>query len=141
MALLFSDGCRFSLKMILIHSGCGECLRRRIEEFFSAYICYFVSMMVWGCVRPNGIRNLAICQQPLNAKCYPEILQENIWNSIELIHSDSARPYIFQKDSAACHTANHTKRFFKKKGFFSLSWTSQSPDLNAMKTFGNTSKT
>ena len=48
-----------------------------------------------------------------------ELLHENIWISLKLIYSDSATPFMFQKDNAASHTANYTK-MFRTEGYLSL---------------------
>ncbi len=41
-------------------------------------------------------------------------------------------PFIFQNDSAPCHTAKIYKEWFKYKGIDLLPWPGNSPDLNPM---------
>ena len=131
--VVFSDECRFGLKN---DSRTLRVWRMTSEaenpEFFQPSFKNSLSVMFWGCIGPNGIGRLVICDQKMNAAKYVSLLRENLPQSISAIYGDEDRPYIFQQDNAPPHRANITKNFCQQQGINLLPWPAQSPDLNVI---------
>ena len=47
-----------------------------------------VSVTVWGCIRPNSVRKLAICEWSVNFNYYQEILDRNLKKCVQMIFGD-----------------------------------------------------
>lgn len=129
--VIFSDECRFSL---VNDSGVQRVWRTACEadnpEFFVPAFAGGVSVMVWGCIGPNGVGNLALCERSVNSDYYIQILKENLPESIRKIYGNENQPFLFQQDNAPCHKAAQTCKFLKSNEILTLPWPSQSPDLN-----------
>ena len=91
--------------------------------------------MVWGCIGPNGVGNLLLCEKSVNSQYYIRILKENLPKSVRKIYGNENQPFIFQQDSAPCHKAAQTCSFLKSNRILQLPWPSQSPDLNIIENF------
>ena len=129
--VIFSDESRFCLQN---DSGVSRVWRTAGEAenplFFLPKFVNTVSVMVWGCIGPNGLGKLTVCERSVNSKYYQEILQQNLKESVEIIYGVQDHPFIFQQDNAPCHTAIATKNYLNRMGIMLLPWPSQSPDLN-----------
>ena len=86
--------------------------------------------MMWGCISADGVGELAVCEGRMNAQKYISVLTEHLQPSIFKLFPEDNPNYIFQQDSAPCHTAHVVKKFFTDSGVPVLDWPSQSPDLN-----------
>ena len=102
--VVFSDGSCFGLKN---DSGVLRVWRTTNEasnpQFFLPTFANMVSVMVWGCIGPNGVGKLAICERSVNSKYYQEILENNLKPSVEMIYGERERPFIFQQDTVMHH--------------------------------------
>lgn len=86
--------------------------------------------MVWGCMGANGVGEIHLCEGRMNAEKYIAVLAENLEASLCKIFDSDSPQYIFQQDSAPCHTARSVKTWFEANSVPVLEWPSQSPDLN-----------
>ncbi len=84
-------------------------------------------IMVWGCISQKGVGNLIFVTGNIDSAKYINILANNLKDSADKM---GLSPYIFQQDSAPCHTSKMTREFFEREGIELLEWASQSPDLN-----------
>lgn len=88
-----------------------------------------LSIMCWGAISASGRAGLSPVERgvKINAKKYISILQEKL-----PIHMAIKNCSIFQQDSAPCHTAKLTKKWFLENEISVLEWPSNSPDLNVI---------
>ena len=86
--------------------------------------------MVWGCIGPNSVGNVVVCEKSVNSDYYIQILKENLPESVRKIYGDENQPFLFQQDNAPCQKSAQTCNFLKSNGILTLPWPSQSPDLN-----------
>ena len=129
--VVFSDECRFGLRN---DSGVLRVWRSSQEasnpEFFQPTFSNSVSVMVWGCIGPNRVGRLVVCERSVNSEYYCQILQDNLFQSMIRIYRNRNKPFIFQQDNATPHTSEYTRIFFGLRQVLVLPWPSQSPDLN-----------
>ena len=111
--VVFSDECRFGLRN---DSGVLRVWRSSQEasnpEFFQPTFSNSVSVMVWGCIGPNRVGQLVVCERSVNSEYYCQILQDNLFQSVTRIYRNRNKPFIFQQDSATTHTSEYTRIFF-----------------------------
>ena len=69
------------------------------------------SVMVWGCVAYHVVGELVIVKESVNARVYVDILESNLFQSVENIYGDRETPIVFQHDNAPAHTARLTQRW------------------------------
>ena len=86
--------------------------------------------MVWGCIGPNGVGNLALYEKSVKSEYYIQILKGNLPGSVRKIYGNENQPFIFQQDNAPCQNAAQACNFLKTNGILQLPWPSQIPDLN-----------
>lgn len=98
--------------------------------FFCPKVSNSLSVMVWGCVGPNGVGRLVVCEQCLDPNYYIEILKKNLKASVEMIHGHPSHPFIFQQDNAPCHSSQKTIKYLHDENILLLPWPAQSPDIN-----------
>ena len=67
--------------------------------------------MIWGCFNDTQVGNLTIIDGKLTAAKYIELLNENLFQSIEKFGVD--RAYVFQYDNDSKHTAKIVNKFFE----------------------------
>jgi len=110
--VIFSDECRFSL---VNDSGVQRVWRTACEadnpEFFVPAFAGGVSVMVWGCIGPNGVGNLALCERSVNSDYYIQILKENLPESIRKIYGNENQPFSSNK------TMLHATKLLKHANF------------------------
>ena len=66
-------------------------------------------MMFWGCIGPNGIGKLVVCDRTIKAEKYVSLLHDNFSANVESMFETADRPFIFQQDNAHRHRAAYTK--------------------------------
>ena len=88
--------------------------------------------MVWGCIGPNGVGHLVVCEQSLGSEYYIKILKNNLKASIEIIHRYPSHAFIFHQDNAPCHSSKKTKKYLQDENILLLPWPAQSPDINIL---------
>ena len=84
--------------------------------------------MVWGCFNNENLGKLTFIDGVLTAAKYINILEENLFPSIEKFRLNNK--FIFQHDNDPKHTAKIVQNFIGEKNISLLSWPPQSPDLN-----------
>ena len=88
------------------------------------------NVMIWSCMSADSVDRIQVIDGILNGKKYIEtVLEPKLITSITDIFPNKA-PFIFQQDSAPCHTAKICKGWFKNKGIDILPWPGDSSDLN-----------
>ena len=87
-----------------------------------------LSIMIWGCFSRKGLGLLWIVDQSITGDKYVEILEQALIPSINLL--SEGNEVTFQQDNAPAHTAKKVKDFLQDKGISSVTWPSNSPDLN-----------
>ena len=88
------------------------------------------SVMVWGAISVNGRCGLKIFDKgvKVNAAEYIKVLDTKV-----KVHMTVSGTTLFQQDSAPCHMARVTKRWFTDNAVDLLpDWPSNSPDLNVI---------
>eukprot|EP00795_Rhopilema_esculentum_P003544 gene3544-2031_t len=116
--------------MTLKHLEFGEQQQSENPEFFQPSFKNALSGMFWGCVGPNSVGKLVVCNGNINGKKYVSLLKKNLPDPVKMINGCKARPCIFQQDNALPHTAKTTKKFFPLHDINILPWPAQSSDLN-----------
>lgn len=94
-----------------------ECLKRSVK--------LNTSVMIWGCMSAEGLGKLCILTGRVNSEVYMEVLEHFMLPS-----SEFEDDFIFQQDSASCHTSKRTIAWLKENEIKLLPWPSNSPDLN-----------
>lgn len=122
-------------KISLFGSDGRKYVRRRVGEelhpdCIEATTKNPTNVMIWACMSADGVGRIQVIDGILNAKKYiATILEPKLIPSIMDLFPNKA-PFIFQQDSAPCHTAKICKEWFKNKGIHILPWPGNSPDLN-----------
>lgn len=122
-------------KISLFGSDGRKYVRRRVGEALhpdciEATTKNPTSVMIWACMSADGVGRIQVIDGILNAKKYIEtVLEPKLIPSIRDLFPNKA-PFIFQQDSAPCHTAKVCKAWFQNKGIDILPWPGNSPDLN-----------
>lgn len=97
----------------------ANCLKRTVK--------FSTSIMVWGCFSVHGLGKLCILKGSVNSEAYKAVLDNfMIPASEDLFEGD----FIFQQDSASCHTSKTTMSWLKNNNIQLLPWPVNSPDLN-----------
>jgi transposase len=87
------------------------------------------SLMVWGCMTPQGVGHICKIDGRMDAEQYTNILQANFLRTVEDYGLDKAN-LIFQQDNDPKHTSKKASKWFKQNKVNVLKWPAQSPDLN-----------
>lgn len=80
----------------------------------------------------KGLGTLKFIEGTVNAEKYQDILHTALLPSIPKLYSNE--DFVFQQDSASCHTAKSTKKWFGNSNIKMLSHPASSPDLNPIDT-------
>ena len=86
-----------------------------MSYFFTPTFSSYLSVMVCGCIGPNGVARLVVCDRSIDSDYYNEILQKNLKPSVEKIYGDQDYPFIFQQDNAPCHASKKTLDYLNQK--------------------------
>uniref|UniRef100_A0A4W6EFN8 Tc1-like transposase DDE domain-containing protein n=1 Tax=Lates calcarifer TaxID=8187 RepID=A0A4W6EFN8_LATCA len=117
---------------------CDRTVRNRLKEMGFTYrkkTCKFPqSLMIWGCMSGKGTGEMAVITSSINAQVYVDILDTFLIPSIERAFGDDE--IIFQNDNASCHRAKTVNTFLEKRHIRSMSWPTNSPDLNPIENLG-----
>jgi transposase len=87
------------------------------------------SLMIWGCMTPQGVGFMCKIDGTMNGELYREILDDNLMDTLKYYHIPRDK-FIFQQDNDPKHTAKLTWEWFKDHKIKVLDWPAQSPDLN-----------
>ena len=79
------------------------------QRFFQPTFKNAVSVMFWGCIRPNGVSRLVLCNERMNAIRYVSLYQENLSESFCDIYGNQGRDFVFQQDNALPHRTTLTQ--------------------------------
>jgi hypothetical protein len=87
------------------------------------------SLMVWGCMTPQGVGYMCKIDGKMDGELYTSILQDELLETVEFYGLDRAN-LIFQQDNDPKHTSHKASKWFKQNNINVLKWPAQSPDLN-----------
>ena len=87
------------------------------------------SLMVWGCMTPQGVGYMCRIDGRMDAELYTSILQDDFLKTVEFYELDRA-DLIFQQDNDPKHTSKLASKWFQDNNINVLKWPAQSPDLN-----------
>lgn len=115
------------------HSHQRQVWRKKGEEFKPNNTIPTVkfgggNIMVWGCFSSSGTGKIHIIKERMNSAIYREILEENLFESVEMLNL--GQDWIFQQDNDPKHRAKLTQKWLVEHNINVLPWPSQSPDLN-----------
>ncbi|CAH2008232.1 unnamed protein product [Acanthoscelides obtectus] len=113
-AIQWSDEARF------------ECLNRKVK--------FPASIMVWGSISSKGVGKLHFIDGNVDTNKYLAILEESLLPVMEECLT-SGQDFVFQQDSAACHTSKKAIKWMEENNVPLLKWVSSSPDLSPIETF------
>lgn len=110
-----------------------ETVRRRSGEEFHPQclkktIKFPQKIMVWGAISIHGTSRLHVVEGTMNSEKYIRVLETRLLPQIRDWFGDSQ--WIFQQDSAPCHTAKSVKKWFQENDVTVLPWPGNSPDMN-----------
>lgn len=110
--------------------------RRPGEEFhkdcLQKTVKFPTKIMVWGAISVHGTSRLHIVEGMMDQNKYINVLEKRLLPQIDEWYPD--KDFIFQQDSAPCHTAKKVKAWFTKKNIRVLKWPGNSPDMNPIET-------
>ena len=72
--------------------------------FYHPTVSNSLSVIVCGCIGPNGVGHLVVCERNLGSDYYIETLKNNLRASVEMIHGYPSHAFSFQQDHAPCHS-------------------------------------
>lgn len=88
------------------------------------------SVMIWACMSADAVGRLHVIDGTLNSRKYIDtILKPRLVPSIRDLFPNNVR-FLYQQDSAPCHTARICKQWFTENNIALLGWPGNSPDLN-----------
>ena len=87
------------------------------------------SLMVWGCMTPQGVGYMCKIDGRMDAELYTSILQDEFLETVEFYGLDREN-LILQQDNDPKHTSRLASKWFKDNNINVLKWPAQSPDLN-----------
>jgi hypothetical protein len=110
-----------------------QTVRRRpgeefLQECLHKTVKHSQKIMVWGAISVHGTSRLSIVEGTMNQYKYIEVLETKLLRQTREWFAET--PWIFQQDSAPCHTARSVKTWFADNGIQLLSWPGNSPDMN-----------
>jgi hypothetical protein len=87
------------------------------------------SIMIWGCMTSRGVGWMCRLDGGMDSEIYVGILKDELQHSMNYFFEDTADA-TFQHDNDPKHTSKKAKQFLSKQRYKTMSWPSQSPDLN-----------
>jgi transposase len=85
-------------------------------------------IMVWSCISKFGFHDLVRLEGSVDALKYLSVLHDYLLPTTQQYFDN--RPYLFQQDNAAIHTARIVSDFFQQHNVNVVEWPANSPDLN-----------
>lgn len=86
-------------------------------------------IMMWGCMTAKGPGFATKIDSTMDQHLYKQILEDELMDTIEYYEFDEKK-VIFQQDNDPKHTAKSVKEWLRDQEFKTMTWPSQSPDLN-----------
>ena len=129
--IVFSDECRFNLSF---NDGRVRVWRHVNTAYEPRNLTLTnrnaLSIMVWGCIGYYGVGNLVLVDGNLDNFQYREILDTNLFSSVENIFGYREHPFVFMDDNATPHRARALQDWLFQQGVTRMDWPPQSPDAN-----------
>jgi len=113
------------------------CLKRHREHLSNCVISKTLkhivgSIMVYGCMSWEGVREFTVIEGKLNNMHYHNILHDNL--SMIVMNSQlEVEEWVFQHGNNPKHIRRSTNKWFIDPTITILSWNPQSPDMNLVK--------
>lgn len=111
----------------------SQCIRQIGEKYnikcIQQRVKFPAKVMVWSYITSRGLGPIVIVEGMVNADKYMEILDTYLFPTAHQ-HFKRTEKWIFQQDSAPCHTAKKVKEYFRKKKIELLEWPGNSPDFS-----------
>jgi len=95
--------------------------------------------MVWGFITIDGPGELFFVEGMMNSEKYVNMLKTVLIPNVHR-YFNRRQQWIFQQDSAPCHTSKYTMEFLRSQGFRVLRWAGNSPDVNPIENVWNVLK-
>ena len=89
-----------------------------------------ISAMFWGCQTINGVGTLTAIKGNVNSDKYIGVLGENMWPVVAKNFKNKS--WILHEDNFPVHRSTRTKSWKEEQDIETLTWPSQSPDLNVI---------
>lgn len=127
--VLFTDETRVAVR----NDSSKHRVRRKTGErhmFFTPTVKHPASVMLWGCFGANGVGMIRFLEkgETCNSAWYLKVLNQQVhWSANSLFRGAE---FYLQDDGAPCHRSKIVKDFIKQRGWKTLDWPPQSPDLN-----------
>ena len=87
-----------------------------------------ISAMFWGCLTIEGVGTLTEVEGNINSEKYISVLDTNLWPVIAKNFEN--KPWILQEDNCPVHRSAATTAWKEHQAIETLTWPSQSPDIN-----------
>lgn len=97
-----------------------------------------ISAMFWGCLSFNGVGTLTEVEGNINSEKYISVLDDNLWPLVA--KEFPASPWILQEDNCPVHQSRQTVEWKTRNNIPTLTWPSQSPDINIIENVWRTIK-
>lgn len=106
--------------------------RRRVNESLrsdciQSTLKFPAKLMIWGAISSKGTSEIQFCEGTMDQFKYIETIKTFLPTARNWYRR---RKWIFQQDSAPCHTAKRVKSFMASNVLDVLSWPGNSPDMN-----------
>lgn len=129
--MIFSDECSFEVQMAR-----QAYVRKGAEPLSSAHMAQTVKhppkVMIWGCMSWKGFGSIHVVDGMMNSTQYINVMKTRLIPQAAEWFGNA--PFIFQQDSAPCHTSKVSKSFMANNGIQLLQWPGNSPDMNPIET-------
>ena len=123
--IIFSDESTFEVFL-----ACPRYIRRGNKQLYAKHMTLHVKfppkVMIWGCTSFQGMGRIHLALWT----------QISIWRYrlLPQVHNWNLQDFIFQQDSAPCHTSPSVQQYLADQGIKVLRWPGSSPDMNPIET-------